>query len=487
MESSVHNRFLGSFYLPREKLSAFAFPTYKQAESPTVDTGSERLTGQTTGMRSASNSQALATALKTLQEKIHRLELERSKAADNFKQLSSQTTLYGKVLEHEKDLEYAGLTKQNNELSCQLSAAKARCSILEKQLEYMREMMENAEAEKNILLEKQYKTFLKGCSDVSTSLQNEKSTNPVELHTKLEKLENLERECLKLTTTQNATEDKIQQLQQKLHEEEHQRKLIQDKAAQLQTGLEMNRILLTSVSPQKEPKKKIKKKQSSKQNASLKEETSQTRVSKKHAELPFVAGKSASPSHSLRANVQNVLYMMKHYRPQMCERKPRSCYHRVLRNKNIKQEVGRPVSACSTSSSVSFEGLSELLLALQDELGQMSFEHQELVKQIHETKNTAVREDLERELDSLVKQMELKGDQISNLKKHQVKVQTLKQKAQQMKKKRTHAKSRGGKVNGVQKQMVTPRQIHGKTPPGQKSKDFLLCRQCRAKGVPGPV
>lgn len=51
-----------------------------------------------------------------------------------------------------------------------------------------------------------------------------------------------------------------------------------------------------------------------------------------------------------------------------------------------------------------------------------SSEHQELVKQIQDTRKTEVREDLERELDCLVKRMEVKGDQICKLKKHQAAV-----------------------------------------------------------------
>lgn len=46
-------------------------------------------------------------------------------------------------------------------------------------------------------------------------------------------------------------------------------------------------------------------------------------------------------------------------------------------------------------------------------------EHQELSKQIKESQNQDIQEDLERELDCLVKQMEIKGEQISKLKKHQ--------------------------------------------------------------------
>ncbi|MGH0156903.1 UNVERIFIED_CONTAM: hypothetical protein FKN15_076172 [Acipenser sinensis] len=102
-----------------------------------------------------------------------------------------------------------------------------------------------------------------------------------------------------------------------------------------------------------------------------------------------------------------------------------------------KRSFRRPASSCSATSSVG--SLSELLLALQDELGQMSLwlfcssEHQELLKHIQETRKTEVREDLERELDCLVKRMEGKGDQISKLKKHQAAVQKLKQKSQKAK------------------------------------------------------
>lgn len=46
-------------------------------------------------------------------------------------------------------------------------------------------------------------------------------------------------------------------------------------------------------------------------------------------------------------------------------------------------------------------------------------EHQELVKQIDETITRELRDDLERELDCLVKRMEEKAAQITKLRKHQ--------------------------------------------------------------------
>lgn len=49
-------------------------------------------------------------------------------------------------------------------------------------------------------------------------------------------------------------------------------------------------------------------------------------------------------------------------------------------------------------------------------------EHQELLKQIQETQDSKVHEDLEQKLSCLVKQMNIKEEQISKLKKHQTSV-----------------------------------------------------------------
>ncbi len=46
-------------------------------------------------------------------------------------------------------------------------------------------------------------------------------------------------------------------------------------------------------------------------------------------------------------------------------------------------------------------------------------EHQELNRQIHEATDIQLRDDLERELDHLVGRMEVKGDQIAKIRRHQ--------------------------------------------------------------------
>ncbi|XP_067402870.1 centrosomal protein CEP57L1 isoform X4 [Emydura macquarii macquarii] len=423
MGSESKQSFIGSFLQPPDRMFA---PTFGQNKS-------KKLTATTDDVLPAPNNQvALMSALKTLQEKIRRLELERSQAEDNLSCLSVEAAQYKKTLQHEtneKAVAHEELIQQKKDVSVQLSTAQSRCSLLEKQLDYMRKMVFNAELEKKMVLEQQ------------TQLQKEKDQNQMELHAKLEKLEVLEKECFRLSTTQRTAEDKIKQLEEKLHEEEHQRKLIQDKAAQLQTGLEINRILMSSVSPQSEPKKKNRKKKTA---------------------------KSASSSHSVSANVQSVLHMMKHRNPCVLSRCPEATEHRISR----RTIACKSVSSCSTSSVT--ENLSDLLLAIQDELGQMSFEHQELLKQIQETQNCDVREDLERELDCLVKQMEIKGEQISKLKKHQASVHKLKQKAQKLKRRQSaHVLPKSDDLKGTREIPVAPSGSASKTCPVQKSKSSL--------------
>ncbi|NXX54413.1 CE57L protein, partial [Scopus umbretta] len=417
MDSESNNSFIGSFLQPPDKMLPAAFAYIESKKLAAV--GGDK--------PSIPNNQAVVAALKTLQEKIHRLELEKSQVEDNLCSLSIAAAQYKKALEHEcykKDTAHQKLMQQRKDVSVQLNAAQSRCSLLEKQLDYMREMVSSAELEKKMVLEHQ------------AQLKKEDDKNQLELHAKLEKLEMLEKECLKLTATQRIAEDKIKHLEEKLCKEEHQRKLIQDKTAQLQAGFEINRILMSSVTSQNEPKKENgKKKKPKKRNPTMKKmHLSQLHV--KAGELPFVAGKVTTSGISRHS------------------------------------ALSKSVSSCSTSPTAT-RSLSDLLLAIQDELGQMSFEHQELLKQIQETQDSKAREDLERELDCLVKQMEIKGDQISKLKKHQATVQKLKKKTQKWKQGAVHVKLKCGDQKEAKEITVTVRESMSKSCPGQKSRSSL--------------
>ncbi|XP_028817288.1 centrosomal protein of 57 kDa isoform X2 [Denticeps clupeoides] len=347
-----------------------------------------------------SNSAAILSALKNLQEKIHKLELERSRAEQNLKRLTRESRNVQNSSQPPK-----------TDLEAQLAAAESRCHLLEKQLEYMRRMVRNAESDRAALLKHQ---VLVGKGE---------SSDQTEFQAKLNKLDVLEQEYRRLTETQNHAESKIRELERKLQEEEHQRKLVQDKAAQLQTGLETNRILLQSVSPRphKLSKMKKEKKKTGKKPLLQQQSHAQPHYRLCLSDVPFVTGKSTGESHSVRANVQHVLSLMKQHHPQLCN-------ERVLGGTPLAKRTTRPgcsagdrgqQSNSSSSSSSSCEELSELLLALQDEFGHMSFDHQECVRQLQRCEDPRERQDRERELETLLKRMESKGEQIGILRRYQ--------------------------------------------------------------------
>ncbi|OWK53675.1 Centrosomal protein [Lonchura striata] len=350
-----------------------------------------------------SHSRAIFSALKNLQEKIRQLELERFEAEENVKHLSKETANFKKILSEQmqdKERDKTEVSKKNQELTSQLAAAESRCRLLEKQLDYMRKMIQHAENEKSHLLEKQ------------NFLERNRLIDQSHVQSKLEKLDILEKEYSRLTTMQSTAERKMKELEQKLHEEEHARKLVQEKAAELQTGLETNRLLIQAASPLLSPK---------------------ARQPRKKAKQPE---KSTSPSHSVSANVQHVLHLMKHHSKALCNRhvvndcpaKPTSAGHPASKSRQTYMPM---------DSSSSQEELSEVLLTLQDELGQMSFDHQQLSKLILEAPSDTVREDLERELETLVERMEAKADQISKVQKHRLQLERLKR---EYKSRRTSAK-----------------------------------------------
>nr|XP_020444908.1 centrosomal protein CEP57L1 isoform X2 [Monopterus albus] len=368
------------------------------------------------------DSKAVIDALKTLQEKIRRLELERKQAeksyqqfcheAQKHQQVTASYTVPSQPVHHlpETDNSY------RKELDLKLQSAETRCKILEKQLDYMRKMVENAKKERNALMENQ------------TSLQNQQPSSS-NTQSQREKLEKLESECLKLSRMQTRAEMKLAILEQKLLKEEHERKLVQEKADELQRELGISHQYPVPSTEETKPKKKTKKtiKKTSKQNELT------TRSSLRCKKMPFVAGTSTSPSHSVHANVQSILHMMKYHQPQLCERV--SALHRS--GCSAKKSLQKDFSSSSTTfkkfenlseqADQSLGSLSDLLLALQDELGQMSFEQQELVCQIDATENWEQKQDLQRELERLAIRIEEKGAQITKLRKHQQMVHKLTQ------------------------------------------------------------
>ncbi|XP_008285229.1 centrosomal protein of 57 kDa [Stegastes partitus] len=360
------------------------------------------------------SSAAILSALRNLQEKIRRLELEKGHAELGLRSVGKEAS--HSFLQNEKvtqrlinsptdtEREMSSRSNCNQVLITHLAAAESRCVKLERQLDHMRRMLRNARTERSSLLKQQASV--------------EKSADPhadtVSEHAQLEKLERLEQEYLRLTRTQNSAEMKIHELEMKLQEEEHQRKLVQDKANQLQTGLEANRILLKSVSPCLSNRQSKEKKSSSKKSSPQPPSYTQPHYRLSLRDVPFVAGTSVGCSHSVRANVQSVLSLLKQHQPHLCN-------SRVLSHNTDSSQS----DSSSSSSSTGGDELSELLQALQDELRLMSLEQDVLMRQLEDSVFEQERKELRREQERLLMKMERKGEQISKLYKHKSQIKKL--------------------------------------------------------------
>lgn len=357
------------------------------------------------------NRTAVVNALKNLQEKIHQLEVERSAAEDNLKSLASETNKYRNILHKDNERLHPTQTtvsKQNQELESQLTAAETRCDLLEKQLDYMRTMVHSAEKDRHAAVSR------------VTFAEPKEQEPSLDFQTNLRKISELERQHIKLTANQSLAESKIRELEEKLGEERHHRKLMVEKAAELESAAHSNKMLADIEEFEKErPPSKSKRhsKKKKRQVVSKKTGHNQKPDASKHyrlnlADIPFVAGKNTGPSHSVGANVQKVFSLMKNHNMALCSRASHpmnTCYP-------------GSISSSGSSSPTTESDLAEILLQLQDEFHQMSFEHQEFSKEISDTTDPRVREDLERELDALVSRMEAKSQQISKIRKHQEKV-----------------------------------------------------------------
>ncbi|XP_070782104.1 centrosomal protein CEP57L1 [Enoplosus armatus] len=419
LDSPSKNSYIGSYYQPPDRI----LPRQLELSAHSPIGMDPQVTGpQVSQTKPSIDSKAVVDALKTLQEKIRRLELERKQAERSYRQFSSDAQSHQQVKASYTVPSQPAVSlpetdsSVRKELDSKLQSAEARCKVLEKQLDYMRKMVENAKKERNALMENQ------------ASLQNEQPSSS-NTQSQREKLEKLESECLKLSRTQTLAETKLSILEQKLLKEEHERKLVQEKADELRKELDINLRLSVPTSEEMKPKKKTKK--------TIKKTSRQSELASpsgpRHKKMPFVAGTSTSPSHSVHANIQSILHMMKHHQPQLCERV--SSLHRS--GCGAKKSLQKDFSPSSTTShkpdsepkqaDQSLGSLSDLLLALQDELGQMSFEHQELVGQIDTTQHREQRQDLQRELERLVIRMEEKAAQITKLRKHQQTVHKLTQ------------------------------------------------------------
>lgn len=363
-----------------------------------------------------SNSAAILSALRNLQEKIRKLEKEKAHNTvtmpDAMKDVIGGSTTSGSITKTQDNApdirgDVGDKANCNQALISHLAAAESRCLKLERQLDHMKKMLHSAKTDKSNIVTQVKET---------TRSTDQHSDNPTVL-ARLEKLDHLEQEYIRLTHTQNNAERKIHELELKLQEEEHQRKLVEDKANQLQEGLETNRILLRSVSPHLTTRQPKNRSSSKAKKPSLQPSPTEPHYKLSLRDVPFVAGTSVGSSHSVRANVQSVLSLLKCHQPHLCN-------SRVLSNKP--NSLGTESQSSSSSSSLSNEDeLSDLLHALQEELRLMSLEQDELLREVERSASEQERKDLYREQERLLLKMEKKGEQINKLYKHKAQVKNL--------------------------------------------------------------
>ncbi|XP_053279703.1 centrosomal protein of 57 kDa [Pleuronectes platessa] len=413
------------------------------------------------------NSAAILSALRNLQEKIRRLDLDKGRAergvqtvvqdASHVRPQSENITQRLSSNQTETQRDTTDSSNCNQVLITHLAAAESRCVKLERHLDHMRRMLRNAKADRTNLVKQQLSMDRAKLAD--------RQPGKVFEGAHVEKLERLEQDYLRLTRTQNNAEMKINELEMKQQEEEHQRKLIQDKAFQLQTGLEANRILLQSVSPRLSTRQSKDKKSDSQKPLPQQLSNTQPHYRLSLRDVPFVAGMAVGGSHSVRANVQSVLSLLKRH----------LCNSRVLCNNSNSYGTAshRYSYSSSSSSSASGEELSELLQALQEELRLMSLEHDELMTQVENSVSDQERRELQWEQERLLLKMEKKGEQIGKLYKHKAQIKKFRKEAKSNNKnegKVTTTVSTRGRSGGA----VKPR-------PGERSKKNLrLLRDMKA-------
>ncbi|XP_077578949.1 centrosomal protein of 57 kDa isoform X2 [Stigmatopora nigra] len=374
------------------------------------------------------NSAAILSALGHLQEKIRRLELENKRAErrDAQRTVGVEVIQRNSTSQTDKGRAKDDLSSCNKAVMTQLTSAESRCANLERQLDHMRTLLRNARGEKS---------HLKHQVTMGVSKSSQVREDTASAHAHLKKMLQLEQEYLRLTRTQAQAEVKIHQLEQKLQEEEHQRKLVQDK---LQSGLDVNGIFLRpGYLPQRSTTHPRERKGLLKARPSCFEPHYRLNL----RDVPFVAGTSVGGSHSVRANVQSVLSLLKHHQPELCN-------NRVL---GVHSHTKNRRSSDTSSSATSSNGgeLTELLQMLRDELRVMSLEQDELIRQLERHVPLRERKQLERQREALLLKIERKGEQIAKLYKHKL----------QMKKVRKEASRYQGKVKEAK--------------PGEKSKRNL--------------
>ncbi|KAL8595327.1 hypothetical protein ACOMHN_020080 [Nucella lapillus] len=445
-----------------------------------------------------SNRNGVMSALHSLQEKMRKLEVERRAAESSLQSLASETQLYKSSLhqplfphhphqttttttttttplqeeeegeeegeeeeEEEKKNRDAVVELQNGhlppkQLESQLSSAESRCQLLEKQLQYMRQIVHTSERDRTQAVHKvqalqhhhhhhhhqPQQQQQKQRQRLEELLGDPPSSLSVDYPTQMERIGELERDHVRLTVSKTLAESKIKGLEAKLREQ-RKRQALPEKTNQQpkENGALFQSQTVPHPSgnirppPPPPPSSSQRKKRGSSSNNSKKRK--KKGVSRKNgppvksepsqhyrlnlADIPFVAGKSTGPSHAVGANIQKVLSLMKSHNMALCcssSSSSPSSPHIINGGEAGGVRRGRGGSPIPRSLPADLD-LADLLAQLQDEFGQLTTEHQEYHQMLQEATDPHIHQDLQTELNTLMVRMEVKSQQIAKLRQHQ--------------------------------------------------------------------
>ena len=90
-------------------------------------------------------------------------------------------------------------------------------------------------------------------------------------------------------------------------------------------------------------------------------------------DVPFIVGTSLSPSYSVGANYQQVVSLMKSHSPLLCGAAAACSSRKLRKERNTTNSQRRPAQPAVTIAE-----LEVLLRGLEEELGELTFKHQQL-------------------------------------------------------------------------------------------------------------
>ena len=301
----------------------------------------------------------------------------------------------------------------------QFESATAKCEMLERQLEMLREKVCNAERDRALALENQIKLEREKSK---LNMQNRKK------EFKREMLVNLETQNSELSQQNHLFHERLRTLRKDLETEKQERQKLIDRAQELENR-EKARLLLDEYNMRKVSRTPPPKKVSDREFQRRARRQSRTRSTSPHYrvnihDLPFLTGTSATKSPAFAAQIQNVLFDLKLHNPKVCGYKEKVMKRKVARK-------GSSVSSGEKSDDVSeweqdvlldnleqnFNNFEELLGNLEAEFGEILEEHCILKKQL-ELLGEKSSDELKSKIVSVGSKLKEKAQMIVTIRKH---------------------------------------------------------------------